>query len=489
MLIQLPKRVPMPAAVGFATLLMAAQVIEGTTLYLATLCFAFLVMSALAFNLAGGMRYPSGSYVAACSVLTVGLGMVVKVFLGESMQENLLVPEKTMAVYTVGMASMLAAVYVNSLMRPKRGLLEGMGSSGNATQIGIGCIIVAVGTPYILPDQFQGTFSQANYFILLGIIIPVFDRVRKSGGVSTYSSVALIAWGFTFYRGLTNYSKQGLFVGAVTWALAAVAAGYRASFRKLALICVTAVAAASILTPLSQVGRDLGRSGDSAFALSVSLQLLSHPLELRETYLNKTADNFASSTGYHMFGTPQGLLDRFNMFAIDDALIRVTDLGTKSDLSAIWSYFTNLIPRYLYPDKPYLLWGNVYAHQIGMLGAEDNSTGISFSPFSDAYHCAEWTGVTIIFFIVFLFSFYLTDAVGGCSDNSIWTLIFIVYNVHAAPEGMLGAPIYTAGTLTIFVIGVAVICARVVPLVGGLLSSPSAPMQELSPDGRRVQSV
>lgn len=479
----------MPAAVGFAVLLMAAQVIEGTTLFLATLCFAFVVMSALAFNLAGGMRYPSGAYITACSVLTVILGMVVKVFLGEPMQRNLLAPEKSMAVYTAGMASMLAAVYVNSLLRPKHGLLSGMGNKANATQIGLGCLIVAIGTPYILPDQVQGTFTQANYFLLLAIIIPVYDKVRKSGGRSSYSSVALIAWAYIMYGGLTSFSKQGLFVGSVTWALSAIAAGYRASFRKLALICVVSVVSASILTALSQIGRDIGRNQGSAFALSVSLDLLSHPLKLRETYQNKSASDFEERAGYHMFDEPQGLLDRFNMFAIDDALIHATDTGTKSDMSAIWSYFTNLVPRYLYPDKPYLHWGNTYAHQIGMLGEEDSTTGISFSPFSDAYHCAEWTGVTVIFFIFFLFSFFLMDAVGGSSDESIWPLIFMVYNFHAAPEGMLGAPIYAGATLSVFVIGVAVVCTRVVPLIGGLVSSPSQPLQEMSSDGRRVQSV
>jgi len=476
----------MPAAMGFATLLMAAQVIEGTTISLATLCFAFVVMSVLAFNLAGGMRYPSGAYIAACSVLTVILGMVVKVFLGEPMQRNLLVPEKSMAVYAVGMASMLAAVYVNSLLRSKKGLLAGMGNDTNATQLGIGCIIVAIGAPYILPGEVQSAFAQANYFILLAIIIPVFDRVRKSGGISSFSWIALIAWGFTFYRGLTNYSKQGLFVGGVTWVLSAVAAGYRASFRKLVLICAVGVVAASLLTALSQIGRDIGRSGDSSFALSVSLDLLSHPLKLRETYQNKSADDFAVRSGYHMFDGPEGLLDRFNMFSIDDALVRVTDEGTKSDLSAIWSYFINLVPRYLNPDKPYLHWGNTYAHQIGMLGDEDLSTGISFSPFGDAYHCAEWTGVTVIFFIVFLFSFFLMDAVAGSTDDSVWPLIFTVFNVHAAPEGMLSAPVYAGGTLTIFVIAVAVISTRVVPLIGAFVSPPSP---QMNPDGRRVQSV
>ncbi len=489
MLIQLPKRVPMPAAMGFATLLMAAQVIEGTTLYLATLCFAFVLFSVLAFNFAGGMRYPSGAYVTACSVLTVGLGMVTKVFLGESMQKNLLAPEKTMAVYTVGMASMLAAVYVNSLLRPKRGLLAGMGNDNNATQIGVGCLIVAIGTPFILPDQLQGTFSQANYFLLLGIIIPVYDKVRKSGGRSSYSSIALVAWAYVMYASLISFSKQGLFVGSVTWALTAVAAGYRASFRKLALICAVGVVGASIMTALSQVGRDIGRSGDSAFALSVSLDLLSHPLKLRETYKNKSADAFEERAGYHMFDSPQGLLDRLNMFAIDDALIHVTDTGTKSDLSAIWSYFTNLMPRYLYPDKPYLHWGNTYAHQIGMLGEEDSTTGISFSPFSDAYHCAEWTGVTVIFFLIYLLSFFLMDAVGGSSDDSIWPLIFMVFNFHGAPEGMLSAPVYSGVTLSVFVIGVAVVCTRVVPLIGGLVLPPARPSPQMNPDGRRVQSV
>jgi hypothetical protein len=485
MYIKLPESVPVTTAFAAGALILAGQVIEGTSIYLAGLCFVFLMLSVVAFNVAGGMVYPSGSYVAACALLTVELAIVVKVVLGEPMQRNLLVPEKTMLIYVVGMASMLCAAYVNSLVRPRRALLEGMVVKGNASRIAIACIVVSVGTPFILPKELVATFVQANYFLYLAVLIPVFDTVSRSNGTKSFSAAAFAAWAYSTFNGLLAFSKQGIFAASAAWVMAAVAAGYRISLKKLIILVCVGVVAAGILTPYSQIGRGYGGAFDFNSAVSISISLLSRPLELREQYENQSEERIRGEGYYHMFDRSEGLFDRLNMFAVDDALVGITDKGQPGNPDALWLNFVNIIPRYLYPDKPKFLWGNLYAQQLGILPPDDDTTGVSFSPFGDGYHSAQFAGVSIYAFGIFFFCFFVSDALAGNANRSIWALLFILYNLHAAPEGALSGPVYEGGQLSIFVIGLAIICSQVIPVLSNMIAAPvQQPMQQFGPDGK-----
>ena len=490
MIIKLPERVPVPTAIAFGSLILVAQVVEGTSIILAVLGFTFLMLSVFAFNVAGGMVYPSGSYVGVCATLTVLVGMVAKVALGEPMQRNLLVPETTMMVYVAAMSSMLAAAYVNSLLRPKRALLDGMVVEGNATRIGLACVLVSVVTPLLLPDDFQGTFIQANYFLYLAILIPVFDTVRSTEGRRSFNMVAFAAWLYSTANGIVTFSKQATFISSAAWAIAAVAAGYRVSFGKVVAVGVLAAVAVGVITPLSQVGRNFGRDAGPIVGAEIAIGLLSHPLDLRQQYQDHEEEIISDSNNYHMFDGPEGLLDRLTMFPIDDALVAVTEKGSTASPANLWSYFVNLVPRYVYRDKPTLHYGNIYAHELNILGDEDDTTGVSFSPFSDGYHTAQWLGVTLYSFAIFLFGFFLSDAVAGNAKHSLWALIYVLYNLHGAPEGLLGTPVYEGFTLSIFVTGLAIICTKIVPVLSNMIAAPTQkPARRLAPGDSHVQSA
>jgi hypothetical protein len=490
MFIKLPPSLPLTPVLGFGGVLFVAQVVEGTSPLLAAGCFVFLLLSVLAFNITGGMEYPSGAYVAACSLLTIIVGMTAKAILGQPMQSNLLVPETSIMVYVVGMASMLAACYVNQLMRPKRALLDGMVVRGNANRIGFVCIIVGIVTPLILPGALVSTFNQANYFMYMAILIPVFETTRRSGGERSFNMVSFVAWCYSNFFGLVTFSKEGMFAGSAAWAVAAVAAGYYVSIKKMVIIGITGALAAMFLTPYSQVGRNLARNAPTSIAIQIGVALLSHPIELRKTYQAQVLIDISDESSYHLFDEPEGLLDRLNMFSVDDALIQITDKGQRATPANLWSYFVNLVPRYLYPDKPVLHWGNVYAKSLGLVGEADETTGISFSPFADGYHTAGWAGVTLYSFFIFLFGFFFMDAIGGNTKHSIWALLYVLFAIHQAPEALLGGPVYGGGTYSVFVIGVAFVCAKMVPILINMVSAPDqSVMKEFDADGKQVQSA
>lgn len=468
MRLTLPTRFPMQYVLSFAAALFAIELVEGTTVVLALSTQAFLIVSALAFNIAGGMAYPSGMCIFFNAFLSLILGALVKACLGEPLQTNLIAPERTIPAYLAGITSILVAVYFSTKLRSKRGLLESVDVSRRIDQIGMGCILIAFVTPFLIPSALQGTFAQFNSaFVYLAILLPVYDRTRQTDGRRSFHPVALLGWIYlTGVYGILGSSKQGLFTPSVAWAVGAIAAGYRITVPRLALVVTCSVTAILFLTPYSQIVRNyqgLPNQGE------MSWHLLTHPVETRALYNESQRYAYEFGTNYHWFDEPQGLLDRLTTVPVDDALLYSTDHLRPGTPLALWSYVLNMVPRYLYPGKPNLRWGNVYAHDIGLIGEEDDITGISFSPYADGYHTAGWLGVTLYLGLFFFAMFLVCDSVAGSVARTQWGLIYLLFFAHASAEGMLNFTTYAISTTSVALICAALISTYIAPVVGGLV--------------------
>jgi len=126
------------------------------------------------------------------------------------------------------------------------------------------------------------------------------------------------------------------------------------------------------------------------------------------------------------FNTPQGFFDRLQMISIDDALNNHTQqFGTYGILPVIQS-FENLIPRFIWPDKPPLLSGNTYAHEVGLLAEADTSTGVSFSSTAVAFHLLGWPGIFLLAPAIWLLLFTIFDSLCGDVRKAPWGLLVMV---------------------------------------------------------------
>jgi hypothetical protein len=110
----------------------------------------------------------------------------------------------------------------------------------------------------------------------------------------------------------------------------------------------------------------------------------------------------------------------------------------------------NAIPHVLWPNKPSFNFGNAYAHELGGMAEEDTSTGIAFSPTSEAYHMAKWVGVLVVAPLVWFVLFVLLDSLFGDLRATPWGLLVLAEISHVAPEGCLTGAIslMTYGTET-----------------------------------------
>ncbi len=149
MRIPFPERVPLDRVALFAAALFLIQVFEGTAMYFAVGCAAFILIAALAFNAAGGLTRASGAYVFFYSILVLIIGICYKALLGEPAQSNLLAPKTDIAVYVGGITAMLAAVLVSRRLSRKSGLLQDILKDNQMYRASVGCVIFGISAGFI----------------------------------------------------------------------------------------------------------------------------------------------------------------------------------------------------------------------------------------------------------------------------------------------------------------------------------------------------
>ena len=474
-----PERIPLPAAFIGATILTGLQQLQRTTPYFSFYTFLFIIFATITFNIAGGFTRPSGSYVFFYSVLGVIIGVTYKAFLGEPGESNLRSPILTMQVFTGGMAAMCVAAIITRHLRRKRGFLSTLVKEKDEKNAAIGCFVV--GSAIVLVDvltphrdgSILSALTQLNHFLSVAIIIGVLHAIKTSYGRSGLNLPVAIYIAFSLVLGMLFFSKEGMFSPFLCWLVAAASLRLKIRAHQLVFASVAIYVMFHFLVPYSQFGRSQVPEGPSiGDRIALSYNLISNPGYLLAEY-SETAGGDLESGNMDYYSEPQGFFDRLNMIGPDDALISYTSQTGPIGLEVVPAYFANWVPHFLWANKPALASGNLYAHQIGgILGEEDVTTGISFTPTGEAFHLAGWTGVFLIAPIIWAMLFILFDSLCGDTRTSPWGLLMMATFAHVAPEGMLGSAIYLMWFGAIGLIFVALATGYLMPVIGTLVAGP-----------------
>jgi hypothetical protein len=316
--------------------------------------------------------------------------------------------------------------------------------------------------------------SQVNRFLPLAMLLGISHQVRKSGGASSMNLTVLISGAALFVMGMLGFSKEGIFTPILCWTIAAGSQRYKMSIFQVIGVALVVIFMFRFLVPYSQYGRNFrSETGSVRENLNIAISMLSNLEEVRRQSELVVENSTAETLTQHYFTTPQGFFDRLQMISVDDALIDVTEKNGTFGYSPIIAGFENLVPHVLWPNKPDIRFGNLYAHELGgMIGDDDESTGISFSPTGEAFHIARWTGILIIAPILWTMLFTVFDSLCGSVTESPWGLLAIAQFAHTAPEGMLGGVIYMLGFVTLSITIAALTAAYVMPLLGTLFKGP-----------------
>jgi hypothetical protein len=478
MQIPLIGRIRMKHAVVFATGLFLLQQIEHTAIAFSGLTFLYILLSTLAFNAVGGFVYPSGWFVFFNALLVAIFGLVYKALLGEAAESHLRAPTLTMLAYCLGMAVTLFVGILARKLVPRRGLLVGMGFGEDMKKAAQGAFIVGAVIQFFSYGSTESgsllsALKQINYFTQMGVLLGTFYQVKKTNGAQSSNWIVWASGIFMFVTGgLVGFSKYGLLVSAATWLAACVAAGHNFGRKQILLIVSFFIVFDMYLVPYSQIGRNL-RAEDPTVSddIKVAANLLPHLQELRTQYLLQQRDEGEDESRPHLYDSGQGFFDRLNMLAPDDLLISYTAEGNEEGLLPTYLSFLNVVPHFIWKDKPFYYIGNLYAREIGMISEDNEGTGVSFSPTGDAFHQAGFFGVALILPPILFVLFIVMDSLSGDIRESPWGILFCVLCTHFAPEGMIGGQIYIATYVAFGVVVVALLSKYVLPILSGVIAN------------------
>jgi hypothetical protein len=471
-----PDHISLVAIFYFAGTLCVIQLLQGTNPTFALFGAAYIVVAAIAFNVAGGFSRTTGAFVFFNAVLSAILGFCLKAYLGEPADSNLQNPNLTISVYLAGMCMMLVAVFLSRRLSAKRPLLGKMVTDANMQTATVGCMVTGFlifFAGFVVPGG-NGTvlsaLNQINRFLPLAVMLGVLNVIRRSGGTRSVSFPILVSASFMFVTGVLGFSKEAMIVPFVCWVIAAASQRYRISRFQLGGMVFVAFLIFYYLVPYAQYGRTYREEGEP-FNIEATISLLSNLDYVREQYYESSTGALEERVqGY--YNSAQGFFDRLEMISIDDALIHHTEQFGTFGFTPVIQSFQNIVPHFIWPDKPSLLSGNVYAHEVGLLAEEDYSTGVSFSSTSVAFHLMGWRGIFLIAPAIWLLLFTIFDSLCGDVRKAPWGLLVTVLFAHAAPEGDINAIIYMCFYVGFAIVFAAVMGAYVMPVVGTFFIGP-----------------
>jgi hypothetical protein len=489
--LSLPTRIPLSKVFVFASVFFCVQQFQHTGLLFSVLYFGFVILSVLAFNFAEGFSRITGAYIFWYSTLIVIVGVTWKAMVGEPADSNLLDPLLDMSLYAASMVMLLLVTLLNRKM-DFRAIGIGGGFSKaelNYTAAGLGCTIVWLAIIFSVPvfgnapGGIVSALNQVNVFGPLAILLATIGAIKDSGGrrsVNMISTAVIIYFG---YLGLISFSKQIMLTPMVCWAVGSFYARLRVRFVHVVAVVVMAILSFGFISPLS-ASRDLAEGMDNDQHIVLAWFLLTHRSYLQEHIKQNEVTRDMGVAEY--YDVPQGsLIERFSMIPPDDELFTFSTQDHYEGMAPIYEYFGNLAPHFLNPDKQITFSGNHYAHEMGAgLAEEDYSTGISFSPVAEAFHCEGWGGVLWLLPMIWILFFSSIDFVVGDVTKYPWGLMVVVWLAHAAPEQLVGGMIYFMGYGNFGMMLAIIVVTRIAPILGTLFLG-RAP----TPSGRRLAGV
>lgn len=475
MRIALPIRFNWNYVVIYVAAVFVGQLLESTNFIFAVLCAVYVLLWALAYNLSGGIEYPSGAFILSNGLFSVVIGFGAKVLLFEPGNRNLHVPIKTVLVYTVGMLMTVVIVFITRSLRPKRGLIGSFDSLQQLRRAAIVCLCLGIVLSFLLSStraeggSLLSALAQLNSFTMTAILFGTAYEIRHSEGKRSVNWVVTAGITAVFGRGIISFSKEGMLAGFVAWGLAASILGY--SFTRKQVIGLTLGLAfmTFYLVPYSQYVRNFGaNTGSTLDNIPIALHYLGNLGETRRLY-NDAISEISINEELHLFDQREGFLDRLIQVPADDALIENTDKGNIFGLAPTYAAFANIIPRFLWHNKPSINTGNMYGHELGILNEDDVTTGISFSAAADAYHQLAWLGILLLLPLSLLILFLVMDSLVGSSKYSPFALFPIIKLFQDGAAGGLDICVYYATFGVAGILLVAFISKVVTPFVMKIL--------------------
>lgn len=430
------------------TLLLFAQLLNGTDPLFAVLDCVAMIFSVLAFNVLGGMSRVSGAIVFALALSTYVITIFVKVLTFEPSDKNFLQPLTTITVTALAWFGIMVSAWMSrKFIRPRPLVqfsprdMENLGNISGAL-IFMGLLSQILISTYGLGPNgavengtFWAALNQMNTFVPLAIVLGTYYVIQMSGGTKSVSWVVVVASLYFGGIGFAAASKQGMYTPAFSYLLVCAGLRYRFRAMQVILIVLWVVFAIGFLFPWAQYARVITRKPTLGQTLAATYDALHDPNTLPAMYRwyrDSQVLNEDVNLVQLCYDHPHGLIDRESLVCSDDALIDLTLHTSTVGPSYLLRGMAMVIPNFMWPGRPSIFLGNVYGRETGLIGDNDEGTQVSFAPVGDAFREFGWSGVTAILPIMFFFTFVVVDNIFGDSRDTPWGLVMVSWAGFAA---------------------------------------------------------
>lgn len=450
-----------------AMLYWLGQVAVGTNTAVATLFSAAILCGLYAVQAGGGLRSVPGLLNAVILTRLLLVGIALKVFTAQPIEQNLRAPVVTAAVMALGFFGLLLGSLLYRALPHPRGVIEGvrdpdlylsLGLVFTALTLGSSVLFIINSTSYdrVLAGGYWGVIQYLATLKAFALVLAMYYVWAKRFTRFLSHPLVLALLFLEVLIGIAGVTKQGimepvacyLFVGLLRY-------GWRS--RMVWSLAAAAVALyLSIVYPYSQYVRmHGGRSGAIGSRLAVIEQVflgVASDSNYREQVESKVIEHYGWLGKREL--TP---LSRMALVGDSSHLIGAT-AATQSytGWSTIVVGFQMAVPSFLYPNKPTSSGGNYLGHIAGDLAPSDQHTQVSYGAMANLYNAFGYTGAlvgSLIFFCGFYymlrFWFRRPELTPGPYGTSVWFIFLILSNHHFIVEAPVAAMIPEAVNLVV----------------------------------------
>ncbi len=417
------------------TLLFGLQIlINGVEILYATLVFGFVVATGVALNALGGITTLPGLCVFTLALQHVLISQVAKLCFGEPADVPLSQPIATMAVYCIGMVSLLAA----SLIVQRHHVMERISpvfrveEVKKLTQTQLfalvlmtivfatlrSLIIAMMGMSEdgeVVSGGILGPLKTMTFLTPFSVALSTYYVIKTSGGRHSVGLINGVALGIPMIFGIIGAGRAATAGALVIYVYTCFAFGYRFRPQNYIALAGCAYVFQFIISPYALIARNQVRTSDFGMNFRLASELLVevalNPGEAAESEAKKQASNSA----HQYFSSFLPTLERYSMLMNVDAIVNATLQDGITQWETITPGIEMLLPRFLYSDKPVYGTANFLAHRaLGLVGEDDMTTQVNLGFFSDAFSSFKWLGISVIPFMILILLTVAYQKTVGC---------------------------------------------------------------------------
>ena len=419
--------------------------------------------------LLGGIKRVVGFTVLFMGIQHLGFAHFMKTVMGQRADIPLYDPIKTMQVYCLAFAGILAAALVWRYS-PIKKIPPVVSKEDRLPQLrilAIGLLCAHVGR-YALVPVFRELLT-SEFITPLAVAAGTAYAIKKSNGRRLFNTYNIIAVLIPMAAGIVMAQRREAGLALATVFVTAFAFQFKWRFSHVLLGLGVALFFQLIVFPYALVARNITDRGSFIDRLEQSSRLFTDALANPDKYQEEANEynprEYYEIRHFFYYGERRATFERFSVNLTTDAIIRGADqLGPTGWKTITWGF--EMIPhRVFYEDKPYVGSSNWIARRAaGLLNSTDLGTSITMGWPAEAYSSFKWSGmlwipfaVTMLYILVF--GVLVDDRLGG-NIFAVMTLAMFPWTFSEGPiqENVVNA--LQAGPLAIFFCIFAVILAN-----------------------------